>query len=1024
MNTDLQAALDKLKDSQNAAFQDIHAVIEAYRESADPADAVLKPFNGYSFDLNSLEREVARYFTTDRDASAIASLILLNLGKGAEEHPLVEGFMGRVLGEEGVFQNDHNQVLTLARAVGVDEVTAASGLALWSKQDLDYGWIEDSVPEGIDFSHPLERYFQELDDQVLGEVLAVSRKGKYNIAGAPDKMIATFAIHRPEVLGPWISRVLEGKHTGSPGVWMLITRGTERWDKEMLEAALKLPPTECLTLILHLSRNGRVVDPEMIRAVAIEKDQTKFDDALKFLAAEFPDEFIPHFKELHLKGRLIQGYGSQVHDGVFQLVAERWSNGGAELFDALLELPPERLSGGYRNYVNVGKLLEKATIGLVASLQSVGFNPARDWVLRAQEYLGKGKATPIERSDARVAVWQAVAELAKQPFVDDFRALLGSKSKSLRAVAIDAISSQDDPKLISEVIEQYRGGKVDERIGLCELLESLADVEHAELLKEMLVNEDSDKVRDAIQNALLECGGSSTEATSAEPGNMDEVLTEIRKHAKKTKLPKSTWLDAGALPALKYTDGRVLSEEVVTFLIAKQSKHKVIEAAPDVVSLLVHIDRASSKDFALKLVEGFLDSEQAAADRWALTLGGLLGDQRIIPPLLSRIQGWCENSRHKLAEYAAQAISLLPGDEPLMVLDTLATRYRSKFKNVGKACAAAFEAAAVARGITPDELGDMVVPSFEFDEEGVRRFEWDGGGISAELSPDFKLQWFDEESEKSWKSMPKTVPDDVKAEVKVLNKMIRETVKGQTARLELMLVRQRRWPVARWLELFEEHPLLKSFASRLVWSIYSESGSLFRTFRRYPNGLLANAAGELEEIPETDVSIGMVHPLELNGELLQDWRDHLSRMKVKPPFPQLDRPLELLDPLHGNRKEITVSRDKEVGAGTFRSRTDKLGWVRGSVIDAGGISSVYKSFPGAGIEVVLPTSNFWIGIDPMDTVELSSAYFVKEGTVGRGSYEYDEPGPDDPRVLRFDQVPAIVYSETVADLKVIVGSTD
>jgi len=58
--------------------------------------------------------------------------------------------------------------------------------------------------------------------------------------------------------------------------------------------------------------------------------------------------------------------------------------------------------------------------------------------------------------------------------------------------------------------------------------------------------------------------------------------------------------------------------------------------------------------------------------------------------------------------------------------------------------------------------------------------------------------------------------------------------------------------------------------------------------------------------------IGIVHPLDLTGTPGQDsstsnsldaWRSHLARFKVKPPFPQIDRPVELLDSLHGNRRE-------------------------------------------------------------------------------------------------------------------------
>jgi hypothetical protein len=503
--------------------------------------------------------------------------------------------------------------------------------------------------------------------------------------------------------------------------------------------------------------------------------------------------------------------------------------------------------------------------------------------------------------------------------------------------------------------------------------------------------------------------------------NIDLFLTQ---NSKGLKPPSCSWLNVSKLPPVAGINGIELRENVVSFLIAKQSKHKTIEASPEILPLRAHIDREKSAPFAAALVEGFLNSEQAAADRWALTLGGLLGDNRIITLLLPRINDWCENSRHKLAEYAAQAISLLPGNEPLMVLDTLSNRYRSKFKNVGKACADAFNSAAAARGITADELGDLVVPDFGFDVEGIRRFEWNGGGASAELGVDFKLSWFDPETDKSWKALPANAPEEVKTEVKTLTKLLREAVKGQNARLELTLVRQRRWATPRWRELFENHPLLRSFASLLVWGVYDGSGHLLRTFRRYPNGLLADAAGGLEELAETDTMIGMVHPLEMDQTTLANWRAHLARFKVKQPFPQIDRPAELMDPLHGNRREIAVTNGKKVSAGTFRSRAEKRGWTRGSVVDAGGISSYYKLYPGAGVEVILPTNDFWIGCDPMDTIELASAYFAQAGSIERGSYVYNEPAPDDPRVLRFDQVSAVVFSETLSDLKAIIATKE
>ncbi|MFT6240393.1 MAG: hypothetical protein ACJAQT_002480 [Akkermansiaceae bacterium] len=239
-----------------------------------------------------------------------------------------------------------------------------------------------------------------------------------------------------------------------------------------------------------------------------------------------------------------------------------------------------------------------------------------------------------------------------------------------------------------------------------------------------------------------------------------------------------------------------------------------------------------------------------------------------------------------------------------------------------------------------------------------------------------------------------------------------------------MLVRQRRWPVARWQELFEEHPILQSYAASLVWGIYGSKNELLRTFRRYPNGILAHGSGEIEDLEERDTQIGLVHPLELDEETLTIWRDHLGRFKVKPPFAQLDRPVEVLEKDHGNRREITFTEDIQISGGTFLSRMNKRGWIRGSVIDGGGVTCYYKPFEGAGVEAILFLEEYWVGFDPMDSFPLGKALFAKLSTVERGSYTYDDPQPDDPRVLPFAKVPPIVYSETIADLQALIAGQE
>jgi hypothetical protein len=110
---------------------------------------------------------------------------------------------------------------------------------------------------------------------------------------------------------------------------------------------------------------------------------------------------------------------------------------------------------------------------------------------------------------------------------------------------------------------------------------------------------------------------------------------------------------------------------------------------------------------------------------------------------------------------------------------------------------------------------------------------------------------------------------------------------------------------------------------------------------------------------------------------------------------------------------------------TFKGRAERLGWQRGSVVDAGGISCYRKCFPGAGADAILWLDGMYIGIDMYTDIKLERFCFVRSGSVSFGSYQYDEPANDqDPRLLAFDQVPPVVFSETLGDLAKIAGQKE
>ncbi len=592
---------------------------------------------------------------------------------------------------------------------------------------------------------------------------------------------------------------------------------------------------------------------------------------------------------------------------------------------------------------------------------------------------------------------------------------LQSKLKSERSIASERLNHSSIEKKLARA-ESFLKGSKDARLGAIELLTLIADDASKALLLAALKVKQSVQVRRYLTESLEKIGCVLSAEELLGDQSVADVLSAIEK-AKAANLPKSTadWLRLSELPELTTTDGTVLSEKVIAHIVNLQAKHKTISVAPDNQVLLGLIDQAKSGDFALALLMQWLNSKRDVKDKWAMTLAGLLGDRRILSALTEPVHGWGEDARHKLAEYAVQAVALAPGNDALVLLDLLANRYRSRFRNIGKACRKALEQAAVNQNVSMDELADIIVPTLEFNADYQRSLP--DTNIKAVLQPDFKITYFNPVTDSETKTVPASLPDAAKVEMTAVKKLITATVKQQTNRLEQAMVRQRPWSTQRWQELFEVNPFLQSYASRLVWVTLDETGQQRQFFRRYPNGLLANAAGDLVEMEAADSHVVIAHPLHFNPQLIQQWHEHLKRMKIKPPFAQLDRPVEQLTDSHGNRKSIAFTDQHRMPSGTLRSRIEKLGWARGSGGGGGSISSYCKVYIGCGVSVFLLVEDCYIGQDPAQLVTLGKAMFVQGESEKTHDYYVGQPTDVDAKnVITFGDVADVVYSETITDL--------
>jgi hypothetical protein len=616
--------------------------------------------------------------------------------------------------------------------------------------------------------------------------------------------------------------------------------------------------------------------------------------------------------------------------------------------------------------------------------------------------------------------WAGIAKYDKGLFLPEWRVFAEGKSKPLREAAATWLLAHRAEDAVEKIDRLIDSNATEDRLAAVSLLASSAGDPDIARLKSMHGSEPTKQVRLAIAAALAKHGVQVTPEPEKEVERVADIAafeSSLRKRAKSIRLPKATWLDARALPPLKTTDGETLSELATVYILQCQARAKAGVIEPEVAVLLPHLSRSDNATFAHALLDQWFASDMKAPTRWALDVAGITGDDTIIERLTQPIPDWCKANHGSRAEWAVHAIALLGSEKALGTLDGLIHRYRSQRKYVSAAASLAIFRTAEMLGIGTDELAERIVPDFGFDGIGERKLPIRNGHATAVLCHDFKIAWKDGFSDKLVANPPGKLTEESEADLKDTRKFLKEAVSRQTARLQDAMIGGRRWAIDVWTNRFGKHPVFRILAMRLVWGVYDADGNLLRTFRLYPNGLTADATGALEEFPESNASIGIPHRMELNDKTVKDWSAHLRRFKVKPLFSQLDRPVHRLDPEHGNRREIRLTKNVKTTAGTLRKELLGRGWSMAAAGDGGRLCGMWRRFPGTTIEVYLPANELHAASMKDDPVTLEAAYFAG----GNPSKTNVADFPAESCAVSFGEIPPVIFSETIADLEVLVN---
>ncbi|MET8308249.1 DUF4132 domain-containing protein [Micromonospora sp. NPDC005173] len=352
----------------------------------------------------------------------------------------------------------------------------------------------------------------------------------------------------------------------------------------------------------------------------------------------------------------------------------------------------------------------------------------------------------------------------------------------------------------------------------------------------------------------------------------------------------------------------------------------------------------------------------------------------------------------KLANVAVAV--LIDADHPaaLAQLARLASRmtYKSTLRIVEKGLTKHAEALGIGR----EDVEEMALPGFGLplaDKLGDCSYKLEVRGIDA------AVVWRNADG-KVVKAPPAQVRKEYGEELKELKATATDvgaTLIATRDRLEGLLRRDRAWTAEQWRERFLDHPLARTLARRLIWTVDGVAccwgGDALRTV---DDAVLEPAGG---------ATVRLWHPVEDPAAVLS-WREFLARHAITQPFKQAHREQYLLT-------------DAERTTGTYSNRF-AAHIVRqhrlNALLSRRGWSHVRHRNDGASYEVP------WLALPDWEMrAELSIA-----GMEDRGDdLMFDTMSTDQLRITREDrtpvpleQVPAVVLSEVMRDVDLFVAA--
>lgn len=395
--------------------------------------------------------------------------------------------------------------------------------------------------------------------------------------------------------------------------------------------------------------------------------------------------------------------------------------------------------------------------------------------------------------------------------------------------------------------------------------------------------------------------------------------------------------------------------------------------------VLAACEPQSVADFAWDVCEAWEAAGCSAPGAWALRALGVVGTDETARQLGALARRWSAPGAGGTATrigWVLEALARLGSDVALLQLDAQARRNR--IVAVREQAALRLAEAAEARGLSPEELQDRVVPDLGLDTRGSLLLDFGPRqfvvGFDEALVPHVR-EWADGRAGPRLASAPRPRASDdaalaaeAVARFKALKQDAETVASQQPARLERAMCEGRRWLPDAFRQFLAGHPLMRHLALRLVWGMVADEALPSGQLPALQVAFRVNAEGEWVDedeapvlLPTDDaVSVVLAHPLQLSPPHVAGFAQQLSDYELIQPFEQLQRGVHR--PTDAELEQLALTRwvGRKAWPGPLWG-LEARGWQRGYG-DGGIYTHAVRRLPGGGALTLL----FGPGLDRQD----------------------------------------------------------